>query len=631
MSSRWSVVVRAVAVLVALGTGAGCNRGPNRKAGDEYLKAIKVEGNKQVSKKQLTSGLALNRTLKRGRPPDPYLVQVDADRIRGDYLRRGFLEADVRSRVERAGDAATVIYTVEEGIRAATKVEMLGLPEDPDLSRDKLRKQLKLKDGAPFDYETYELAKPLLIGVVADAGYAHVKLDGTIVADRANHEALVELAFDTGPKAKFGTVQVQGVEGPLAEAVRNRLQFTIGDTYSTRALAQSQRQLYALGRLSTVQVQADNADSEARNPVVDVKVSVSEAARHEVKLGGGFGIDPTAYEIRGRAGYSIAGFPFPMDTFSVDLRPAYAYARDGSGWQPRIRALAKLERQDIFWTYSRGEVEGGYDYLAVEAYTSYGPRARLGFYTPLGTERVQLRLNWGLQQLAFRDISPLIDDALQMELGLDGTQRIGAYSQAITVDLRDNPVNTKYGAYGELRVVEGTKLAGGAFEYLQLIPELRGFVPLGKVILAARARLGTFVGDAPPTERFYSGGASNHRGFGERKLSPYVQGDVDGKNRTVPYGGTAMFESGLEARIPITTWKNMGVGTVLFLDGGDVEEGLADIDFAKLHWAAGLGLRLNTIVGPVRADFGYRLNRTGPMEPSPGTRFAFHLSLGEAF
>ena len=55
------------------------------------------------------------------------------------------------------------------------------------------------------------------------------------------------------------------------------------------------------------------------------------------------------------------------------------------------------------------------------------------------------------------------------------------------------------------------------------------------------------------------------------------------------------------------------------------------INLGNLHWAAGLGLRLHTIVGPVRADFGYRLNRTGGMNPDPDSTWAFHFSLGEAF
>jgi translocation and assembly module TamA len=616
-------------LVVLLGlTLAGCGGSPKHPRGDEYVKAIRVEGNQKLKSKHLVAGLALKRAQKRGRSPDPYLVEVDADRIRGEYLRKGYLGIDVRSRVERDGDASTVIYTVEEGVRAKTKVVVNGIPEDPDLPIEKVRAALPLEDGQPFDYAVYELAKEPLMAVVEDAGYAHAKLDATVYADRANHEAIVQLDYNLGPKCTFGAVEITGVDGDLADAVRGRLQFSPGDRYSTRAITATQRALYALGRFSTVQVQPEQSDA---NPVVKVSVAVTEGARREVKLGAGFGIDPTAYEVRGRAGYQITGWPFAMDTVTLETRPAYARLRDGSGYQPRIRALARLERQDLLWTYSKGEVEGGYDYIAVEAYTAYGPRARLGFSTPVLTQKLQLRVGWMFQQAGFRQISPLIDPALQMQLGLDETERIGAYTQTIALDLRDHPIQPRLGAYGELRAIEGTQFAGGAFEYFQLVPEVRGYVPVGRAVLAARVRAGQIFGDVPVTERMFSGGATGHRGFGERKLSPFVAGDVDGSFRVVPYGGAALLETGVEARVPITTWRKMGIGGVAFLDGGDVRETRDEIDLTNLHWAAGIGLRVLTIVGPVRADLGYRLNRTGPMEPAPGSRFAFHLSLGEAF
>ena len=226
----------------------------------------------------------------------------------------------------------------------------------------------------------------------------------------------------------------------------------------------------------------------------------------------------------------------------------------------------------------------------------------------------------------------VVDPMLAAELGILRPQRDGSYTQSITLDLRDHPVEPTFGAYAALRSAIGTKYAGGAYEYVQLVPELRGYVPVGRVVLGARARAGTFIGDVPPTERFFSGGGSRHRGFGERRLSPSITGFVgENDERTVPYGGEAMVETSLEARIPIAVWRKMGVGGAVFLDGGDVREELAGLSLRELHWAAGVGLRLHTLVGPVRADLGYRLNRTGPDDPAPGSRFAFHLSLGEAF
>ena len=614
--------------LLAILVATACSRGHAHKPGDEWVRKVDIEGNHKVSDHTLVDGLALHRAQKRGLPPDPYLVQVDADRIRGEYLRKGFLDIDVRSRVERAGDAATIVYSVEEGTRARTRVVINGLPNDPDLPFAKVREQLPLADGAAFDYQQYDLAKEPLMRVVEDAGYAHAKLDTTVYADRANHVAVVQLDYTTGPKCKFGKIEITGVDGELADAVRGRVAFSEGDQYTTSALAKTQRALYAMNRFSTVQVQPDDSSD---NPVVVVKVAVSESARREVRLGGGFGFDPTAYEVRGRAGYTIAGWPYDLDTVTVDLKPAYALLRDGSGYEPRMRARALLERQDLLWTYSKGEIEATYNYLTYEAYTSYGPGARLGFSTPILTDRVQLRLGWGIQRIDFRNVSPLIDAPLEMQLGLDHTEQIGFFQQALVLDLRDHPIEPRFGAYAEVRANEGTRAAGSAYEYVQVVPELRGFLPAGPVTLAGRVRAGEIYGDVPVTERFFSGGAQNHRGFGERKLSPYVMGDVDGTTRYVPYGGSAMLETGLEARIPITTWRKIGIGTVVFIDGGDVTEDRSQIDPFDLYWAVGAGLRFQTIVGPVRTDLGYRINRTGPMDAAPGDKFAFHLSLGEAF
>lgn len=618
---------RSLFALVALALGA-CAHAAAHRPGEEYLKAIEFEGNQELGNSTLRTGLALHRTQKRGRAPDPYTIGVDEDRIRGEYLRKGFLDVDVRSRVDRKGEQTTVIYTVEEGVRSTTKVEILGLPAAEPGLEAKVRATLPLAEGAPFDYAKYDLAKDALENVVEDAGYAYVKLEPRVIADRANHTAIVQLVYTPGPKCTFGPVDIVGVEGPLRDAVRARLQFAAGQPYSAAAIAQTQRALYGLGRFSTVRVQPVK---EGENPTVTVKVDVAESARHELKLGGGFGIDPASYEVRARVGYTIAGWPFPLDTVTLDLRPAYAYLRDGSGYEPRIRAVARLERQDLLWTYSKGLVEGGYNYLAVEAYTSYGPRARLGFETPVFTDRVKLRLGWGIERDEFRNIHPAIDDALRAELRLDGPQLAAGYEQALVADLRDNPIEPRYGAYGELRVVEGSRYAGGDYEYLEIVPELRGYLPLGPLVFAARARHGRFLGDAPATERFFGGGSVSQRGFSERKLAPYAMTEVDGTVESVPYGGTALAETGLEMRFPIMTVRKMPLGGVLFLDGGDVTNTPAELDLGNLHWAAGAGLRLKTIVGPVRLDVGYRLNRTGGMEPDPGSKFAFHLSLGEAF
>ena len=627
------------------------------RAREDRLEKVDFEGNQRLSNKNLMTGLGVHRVLQRGGAADPYLIQVDADRIRGEYLRKGYLDVDVRSRVERKADTATVIYTVEEGVRAVTKTLMIGLPDD--VPTEMVRQKLPLPEGKPFDYEVYDLAKPHLLEVVQDEGYAHATLDASVIADRANHTAVVLLVYTPGPKCTFGNVEITGATGELAEAALHRLAFAPGQQYSAQAILQTQRNLYGFGRFSTVRVDPDKAGGE----VVGVKISLAEGARHEIKLGGGLGMDQTIYEVRGRAGYTIAGWPFPLDTVTLDSRPAYAFPRDGGSPEPRVRTLAKLERQDLFWTYAKGVVEGGYNFLTVEAFTSYGPFTRLGFETRLGTPRLLLRLGWGFESVNFRKVlcpadtsncaretkldPPPMTAALKEHLGVDHPERLGMYQQSLIVDLRDHPIEPTLGGYAELRVTEGSRFAGGAYEYFAVQPDVRGYLPLPLIpgaVLAARVRYGAIFADkdnVPPTERLFAGGSNSQRGFGERRLSPHTDPAMN-DGVSVPYGGTRLIDTGIEARVPITKIRTMPLGMAMFLDGGDVTdaaknpalEGILaprDLDLSNLHWALGLGLRLQTVVGPVRVDVAYRLNRTEIGEPEAGSRFAYHLTVGEAF
>ena len=117
----------------------------------------------------------------------------------------------------------------------------------------------------------------------------------------------------------------------------------------------------------------------------------------------------------------------------------------------------------------------------------------------------------------------------------------------------------------------------------------------------------------PIGERFFPGGASTHRGFRERELGPKGE---DGSN----LGGTSYFVGNAELRAPLLGPLEGG----LFLDAGNAWEG--GIDLGDLRWAAGLGLRLRTAVGPLRVDAGFLFG------PRPGeSRTVFHLALGHAF
>lgn len=218
-------------------------------------------------------------------------------------------------------------------------------------------------------------------------------------------------------------------------------------------------------------------------------------------------------------------------------------------------------------------------------------------------------------------------------LRLDRPQLRGAYQASLVADLRDNALDPHRGVYLGVPVTEGTPLAGGDLTYLQLTPEVRGYVTLAGTVIAARARVGAIVGDIPVTERYYSGGTSGQRGFSDRRLSPTVPLMCASMQPCVVIGGAGLIETGVELRRELGTLWAVPLGGNLFLDGGDVTNAVDQLDPWNLHWAIGAGVwtRLGGLGGlKIRVDLGYRLNRQSP-DPGALANVAWHIGVGEAY
>jgi outer membrane protein assembly factor BamA len=611
----------------------------------DYLRAIRIEGNRAIATADLAPGLALHGSLRSGAAVDPYLLDEDARRIRGAYQRRGFFWVKVTPAVTRDGRAQDAVFTVEEGRRATTQVVIAGLP--PEVTHATARARIALRDGAPFDYDVYDTAKQPLAALVADAGYARVHIAGTVTSDPAGQVAVARYDIVPGERCTFGAIRFAGTAGPALEAaVRARLAFATGEPFSLSALARSQAQIYEIGRFATVELVPE---LEGRS-VIDVVVELSEANRHEVHAGGGVGVDSSNVTLRLRGGYSYVPAWDPLLTVAVDARGELAIPLDPElESEPKIRAVVAFQRLDLLRPRLRGELAFGADRQDLEAYTWKGGHVRLGLGSPLGTPWLQLRVGWVLEQL-WLDVDdaaggPAACQATTPEctgsdceisvqrLGLcESPQRLGGYQASLVADLRDNPIEPRRGAYFDLRATVGTPLAGSEREYLQLSPEVRGYLSIGEVIVAGRARAGAILGDVPVTQRYYSGGASGHRGFGERELSPRLPPPCM-PNEECVVGGAALIETGVELRRRLGTVWTFPIGANVFLDGGDVTDEPQEIDPGNLYWAVGAGL-WGKLVGDFkfRVGLGYRLNRTGPDDPhATECCFEWHFGVGEAY
>jgi translocation and assembly module TamA len=300
-----------------------------------------------------------------------------------------------------------------------------------------------------------------------------------------------------------------------------------------------------------------------------------------------------------------------------------------------------LARDDLVFPRLKGTASVVAEVIELETYTSRGLRGKIGGERPFFGDHVQLAIGTQLRLLNFTSVADIITVEDRDRVGLPQAPDLGSFKvnynlgyfdQLLAVDFRDNPINTRNGAYFELRAEEAGVFSGSGFSYLKLMPEARAYYsPWSFLVFAAKLRYGTSLGEnLPITQRFFSGGGNDHRGFSYRRLAPMSSG-ADANGNRVPIGGNTLLETSVEARLDLFRLLGNWLGLVVFADGGDVTQTRSQLDVTYLHWAAGAGLRYNTLVGPIRFDAGYRLNRFGEGEPDPGKRFAFHLSLGQAF
>jgi outer membrane protein assembly factor BamA len=372
--------------------------------------------------------------------------------------------------------------------------------------------------------------------------------------------------------------------------------------------------------------------------VIDVTVELAPATRHEVHLGGGVGYEPLTYELRLIAGGSVVPEAHPLVTAAVDGRVAVTFPHGATATagpvQLKGRILFSLQRIDLGWPRVRGEVEAGFDYQTVEAYTWVGPHVRLGLGAPLGPRWLQVRIGWLLEELGFVNIDKSVGDDARANLGLQGLQRLGAYQASLVADLRDDAIEPHRGVYAAATAAVGADYAGGALGYRQVTPELRGYLSLAGTVLAVRARAGQIFGQVPVAERYFSGGSAE-RGFSDRQLAPRVsdRGCSDTEPKAIVIGGAGLIETGAELRRPLATLWGSSVGVNLFLDGANVTCDAGSVALRNLRWAVGTGLWGKIFGLKIRIELGYRLDGNDPLSGGSSAfgRFAWHIGLGEAY
>ncbi|WP_375254407.1 autotransporter assembly complex family protein [Yoonia sp.] len=465
------------------------------------------------------------------------------------------------------------------------------LPQDLGPRRDAASGEIQnAVRGALLSWRALGYAKATVGAQSISARHADAKLD-------------VAVALDTGPRLTFGPLSVTGNERVSADRLREIAGLPVGEVYSPEEIARAERRLRRTGTFYSVAL--TESDTIAADDTLAINAQVAEADLRRIGVGA---------EVSTTEGLTLSAFWLHRNFFGGAERfrtEAEVSGISGETGGVDYRIGANLTRPATFGPdteyFITGEIsrEDEPEFLL----------DKIGFET--GFSRIlsdDLTVRAGIGLLRAREQTDIeTREYTLLTFPLDGT-----------LDRRDDPTNEHEGYFLDLSMTPFISI-GGDIAGSRLYGDARVFRTVGeaqKLTLAARGQVGSVLGaslsEAPADFLFYSGGGGTVRG------QPYQSLGVDTVEAaaTVTSGGTSFIGAQLEARYLVRE----KIALVGFYDFGHVGETATPGEGGDWHAGAGIGLRYDTGIGPIRLDLG-----TQASGDDAASGLQVYIGIGQAF
>ncbi len=630
------------------------------------IKNLEFEGNEAVGEKELRkiiltkespgrlSALLYHISERLGDKPEYFdrsMFDGDVARLKHFYQDNGFFNATIDTviRFDEESKTASLKFTIHEYQRSfIDSVTYKGIDDVSTILREDILNHSVVKAGFPYTAATITQEIDRVLNLFSNHGYSKGTVDTVTVQRRLSMNSLiVNFVFSHGPLFHFGDVGIkfQGEKDYQIDEsiVFRQLEFEPGQISSLEKKTQSERNLYRIGIFESVKIDAKLASEGDTSTSVPVLVLVKPRDKHELtpevfandadnafNLGIGMGYtnrnflgDARNFSTRLRFRiqsiqrvnffrvFTESGFKDSSIVANVDLTfqliQPYVFTKRLSGnlafsliadkQKPYLQTIIR-NRTGLSYQFSRyayGFLDWNIERSTVEIFDSTGiDSTRFS-----GEQRPQLNsiLTFTLQQDRTNDIfSPS-----------DGYFVSFALEEAGILPL----VVKKFGSSLPFSQYYKATLFSRWYHDLSNDRRFSIFATKLKLGFAQKYRLGAVSEDLPIPlhRRFFAGGSGSVRGWRTRELGTVAQ---------PKFGGNFIFEANAEMRINI--FQGLGdigfvnlnnIWTVFFFDVGNLWESIGDFTPHQLAIASGLGFRYDTLFGPFRIDFGFRVYDPG--------------------
>jgi len=629
--------------------------------GQRYkLAKLEIEGNRYFNTATLRERMGLlpatRVRFRRGRFSEE-LLRSDRRAIEDLYQSNGFRNVVVRSEIVENYEGRANNLFVKIGIQEGpqwyvAQRQLNGVSAD---HREAVEALLSSTAGQPFSEDSLAIDRDNVLNYYYNRGFPAANLDWVVTPSTAPNQVDLRITVEEGQQQFVRGLLVGGLKTTDADLVYDRIRLAAGDPLSQARAVESQRRLYDLGIFARVDTAVQNPDGDEKGKYLIYQFE--EARKYSLNFGLGAEI--------ARIGGGTPNFDAPAGSPGFSPRATLGLTRTnlfGIGHTTSAQGRVSNIQRRFVGTYIAPHFKG-VDGLALTVSALYDFSRDIRTFEGKrveGSLQLQQRLTRGVTaqaRFAYRrnTVGNLAIDPSLIPI-YSRPVRVGIVSGTLFQDHRDDPIDSKRGYYNSVDIGLASKAFASQTDYFRLLARNSTYHRVYRDVIFARSvSLGWISNlraggpDAIPLpERYFSGGASTHRGFPDNQAGPrdFATG--------FPLGGSALVMNNFELRFPLL---GENIGAVLFHDAGNVYRGIGDIsfrvsqrnlqDFNYMVHAVGLGFRYKTPVGPVRVDFGlganpprFQFQKTTDLPPGVAgpllvtqriNRFQFHFSLGQTF
>jgi outer membrane protein assembly complex protein YaeT len=521
------------------------------------------------------------------RPISPAVLEEDGRGILALYRTEGYLDARVEPPIVRLsveGADAEIVFRVREG--ELRRIEAIEVVVEGPVERAEVERWSGLAVGQPASAAAWPEAARRIRAALDARGFPDARVE--VRGNRTEDPVPARIEVRTGPKMIYAGAQLEGNFRTRDKIIRREIPFESGEPISSERLRELQHRLYRLGIFQDVRVGTEPAPSEGPD-ARRVRIAVSEAK--PLSLGVGLGYDTDAgTRLSFALGHDNLGGYHRSLTFQTrwsDIeKRIQVVGRDPWLFNRRLDSTATY-----FWETLE---ENGYD-LRRNSFAF-----RVDRRLPSNWKRF-LRYNFQEVDIDIYEVTDEVIEAIREQKLQDLS--LGDVGLTFARDTRDDSFLPTRGGYalGELRLFLPVFVSEESFAKVFLQGSAtHTFAGGASYSVAARVGAAKTFGSTvtvPLSERYFAGGSSTLRGFERDTVGLVVEG--------IPLGGEAMLVLNQEIRWPI--WKELQL--VAFTDWGNVYTELQSFDPTDLRYTAGAGFRLATPIGPLRFEYGHKLDR----------------------